>query len=69
MMRWFLLLVLSLSGPWQSLARGAAEDAKPPAGVEKISYFHQVRPILQAHCQGCHQPAKARGEYVITAFD
>src|SRR4051795_10047154 len=43
-----------------------ADDAKP-AG-EKVSYYKQVRPIFQAHCQGCHQPAKARGEYVMTDF-
>ena len=22
-----------------------------------VSYYRQVRPILQANCQGCHQPA------------
>jgi WD40 repeat protein/mono/diheme cytochrome c family protein len=40
-----------------------ADEAK--AG-DKVSYYNQVRPIFQAHCQGCHQPAKARGEYVMT---
>ncbi|MHC4878525.1 MAG: DUF1549 domain-containing protein [Planctomycetota bacterium] len=36
-----------------------------------ISYYEEIRPILQAHCQGCHQPAKAdtAGEYVMTSFD
>ena len=24
-----------------------------------VSYYKQIRPIFQAHCQGCHQPAKA----------
>jgi mono/diheme cytochrome c family protein/roadblock/LC7 domain-containing protein len=33
-----------------------------------VSYYHQVRPIFQAHCQGCHQPAKAKGGYVMTDF-
>ena len=37
--------------------------AEPPAPV---SFFKQVRPIFQAHCQGCHQPAKAEGGYVMT---
>ena len=32
------------------------------------SYYNDVRPILQANCQGCHQPAKAGGEYVMTSF-
>lgn len=40
-----------------------------PAAPKKVSYYADVRPIFQAHCQGCHQPAKARGEYVMTAHD
>lgn len=40
----------------------AAEE--PP-----ISYFKQIRPIFQANCQGCHQPAKRGGEYVMTSFE
>lgn len=44
----------------------AAEADKPAAPAGKISYFREVRPLLQAHCQGCHQPAKAQGGYVMT---
>src|SRR4051812_5305671 len=53
-----------------ALAHGAA----PPKKEEKedpnrpISYFKQIRPIFQANCQGCHQPAKAKGGYVMTDF-
>ncbi len=36
---------------------------------DKISYFTQVRPIFQANCQGCHQPSKAGGSYVMTSPD
>jgi len=39
------------------------EDPNAP-----VSYFKKVRPILQANCQGCHQPAKAKGGYVMTDF-
>ncbi len=55
-----------------------AGDAKPAAKKTKavvkadgpkVSYDRQIRPIFQAHCQGCHQPAKAGGAYVMTAFD
>jgi WD40 repeat protein len=46
---------------------GAAETKPAPAGP--VSYYKQVRPIFQAHCQGCHQPAKDKGGYVMTAFD
>ena len=35
----------------------------------KVSYYSQIRPIFQANCNGCHQPAKAKGEYIMTAFD
>ena len=47
---------------------GAKAPAAAAAGP-KVSYDKQVRPILQAQCQGCHQPAKAGGGYVMTAFD
>ncbi len=39
------------------------EDPNAPT-----SYFKKIRPILQANCQGCHQPAKAKGGYVMTDF-
>ena len=56
-----MLLLVALPGP-----APAGEAAKPG---DKVSYFGQVRPIFQAHCQGCHQPAKAGGEYVMTSFE
>jgi dipeptidyl aminopeptidase/acylaminoacyl peptidase len=31
-----------------------------------VSYFKDIRPILQQHCNGCHQPAKPMGGYVTT---
>ncbi len=37
--------------------------------AEKISFDRQIRPIFQANCQGCHQPAKAGGDYVMTTFE
>lgn len=43
-------------------ARAVAGDEKP------VSYYHDVRPILQTHCQGCHQPAKAAGGSVVTTY-
>jgi WD40 repeat protein/mono/diheme cytochrome c family protein len=44
-----------------------AGDAAKPS--DRVSYYTQVRPIFQAHCQGCHQPSKAGGGYVMTSFD
>jgi mono/diheme cytochrome c family protein len=42
------------------LSAGAADPPQP------VSYFKQIRPIFQANCQGCHQPAKAEGGFVMT---
>ena len=39
------------------------------AAADSISFYKQIRPIFQAQCQGCHQPAKAQGGFVMTAFD
>ncbi len=33
-----------------------------------VSFYKHIRPILQANCAGCHQPAKAKGDYVMTDF-
>jgi WD40 repeat protein/mono/diheme cytochrome c family protein len=54
----------------------AADDPKKEKGqssgasaAAKVSYDKQIRPIFQARCQGCHQPAKAGGHFVMTTFD
>src|SRR5262245_18745445 len=41
----------------------AAEPEAKPAGP--VSYYKDVRPIFQQNCQGCHQPAKAQGGYIM----
>ncbi len=56
------LLILSTTFP----VRG--EAAKGPTAAGPVSYYKDIRPIFQAHCQGCHQPAKAKGEYIMTDF-
>jgi WD40 repeat protein len=58
-----LLLGLWLCG-W-SVA--AAEDAA--AAPTPVSFYKDIRPIFQAHCQGCHQPARANGAYVMTSHE
>src|SRR5215217_7581399 len=53
-----------------------AEDkpaATPKPGLQSgkpkaVSYHAAVLPILQANCQGCHQPAKASGKLDLTVF-
>jgi WD40 repeat protein/mono/diheme cytochrome c family protein len=53
-----------------ALAAGPAPAAPPePAGQQKsaqVSYFRDVRPVIVQHCQGCHQPAKPMGGFVMT---
>ena len=46
----------------------AAPADKKPAPTKQVSYYKDVRPVFQANCQGCHQPAKSRGGYVMTDF-
>jgi len=50
--------------PAMLIAQPAKEQ---PASPMKVSYYKDVRPIFQQHCQGCHQPAKPQGGYVMTA--
>ncbi len=45
------------------LPSGAAETLPG-----KVSFYHEVRPIFQAQCLGCHQPSKAKGGYVMSDF-
>lgn len=66
--RWLTSFLLLAVGAWAQLSVGAQDsgkkDAKEP---EIVSYYKDVRPIFQQHCQGCHQPAKAQGGYVMTS--
>lgn len=38
------------------------------AADEPVSYHKQIKPIFQAHCQGCHQQAKQMGGFEMTVF-
>ncbi len=55
----FLFSTFSLTA--EEKAETATESVSIP-----VSYHTQIKPIFQAHCQGCHQPAKPQGEYVMT---
>jgi WD40 repeat protein/mono/diheme cytochrome c family protein len=60
----FRTLALALAAP---LGLALPSYCRADEADAKVSYYKQVRPVFQAHCQGCHQPAKARGEYIMTA--
>lgn len=55
-------IVLIASTAW------AEEKTAIPTASARVSYYRDIRPIFQEHCQGCHQPAKRGGEYVMTSF-
>lgn len=56
-MRYIALIFLVLTG---------SLPAEPEAPV---SFYKKIRPIFQANCHGCHQPAKAKGELIMTSFE
>jgi DNA-binding beta-propeller fold protein YncE len=66
-LRRIVLAILFIAFAYGASAQdaGKKKDEKLP---DKISYYKDVRPIFQQHCQGCHQPAKAQGGYVMTSF-
>jgi roadblock/LC7 domain-containing protein len=55
---------LAATGPLLPAAEPAGQK---PAELSSVSYYRDIRPIIQLHCQGCHQPAKAMGDFVMTS--
>ncbi len=62
-MKFSALILLALPAVPALAAKEEAVDPNQP-----VSFYKHVRPILQANCTGCHQPAKAKGDYVMTDF-
>jgi WD40 repeat protein len=48
-------------------ASAADKPAEKDAAPAEVSFYKDVRPIFQQHCNGCHQPAKPSGGLVMTA--
>ncbi len=69
MTRSLAILVLFALATCYLNAAGGEEPSKPEVAGVKVSYFRDVRPLLQAQCQGCHQPGKPEGGYVMTSRD
>ncbi|PYT21503.1 MAG: hypothetical protein DMG57_38380, partial [Acidobacteria bacterium] len=55
---WALAAVCCLGSLW----------AQKPAAAE-VSYFHEIRPVIQRNCQGCHQPAMKQGGLDLTRYE
>jgi WD40 repeat protein len=60
------LLFASLVAFAVSLIPGSS-PAQKPAG--SVSYYRDIRPILQKRCQGCHQPVSQGGKLIVTSFE
>jgi len=48
-----------------------AQAPKKDEGIDPskpVSFYKHIRPIFQAQCNGCHQPAKKKGDYIMTEF-
>lgn len=61
-MRFPLSLLSLVLLPFTALSAETKTDAMP----EKVSYYQHIRPMFQAKCQGCHQPAKSKSDYIMT---
>ncbi len=66
---WLFAVTLALAGFGAASSRAADNPGTESKPAGKVSYYHEIRPLLQANCQGCHQPAKAKGGYVMTDFN
>src|SRR5690348_11972467 len=58
MARWILLLGISLF----AAALGTASPAAPP----RVTFYRQVLPILQQHCQSCHRAGEIAPMPLVT---
>jgi len=52
-----------------TLANAADDKMQDGSGEKKVSYYKDIRPIFQARCHGCHQPAKNKGDYDMTTYE
>ncbi|GEP44668.1 DUF1549 domain-containing protein [Brevifollis gellanilyticus] len=62
----YTLIGLALFGSSVHAAAPKKEETIDPS--KPVSFYKHIRPILQANCTGCHQPAKAKGDYIMTDF-
>ena len=47
----------------------AQNQPQPSQSDAKVSYFRQIRPVLQRQCQGCHQPASKQADLILTTYE
>jgi WD40 repeat protein/mono/diheme cytochrome c family protein len=61
-----LAATVALKSQWAATLSGQNTAGGSP-GDAKISFSKQVQPLLQSNCYGCHQPAKANGDFEMTS--
>lgn len=44
-----------------------AEPSKEAKDSGEVSYYRDIRPLFVQHCQGCHQPARSQGDFIMTS--
>ena len=59
----FGLLATIVAFALPSNASGESVEA-----TKAVSFHKEIRPLFEANCNGCHQPAKTKGDYVMTDF-
>lgn len=62
-----IVVLITLARAGSSTMAAPGQQAKPEA--QPVSYFREIRPILQRQCQGCHQPASKQGELLLTSYE
>lgn len=65
---WTWISLAGMTFPVAAQDDAARKDSVDAKSAKPVSYYQQIRPIFQAKCQGCHQPAKRGGDYVMTDF-
>ncbi len=53
----------------KAAVKAAVAKSSPAKSLGTVSYYRQVRPILQRSCSGCHQPAKKGGGLQLTSYE
>ncbi len=61
------VIVLAITAILGGLAVAGEQAKEKQTDPAEVSYYRDVRPIVQQNCQGCHQPAKDSGGYVMTS--
>ncbi len=64
----FLFAHSAIAGDKPAVSSKPGTNAAVGQKLPPVSYHAQILPMLQAHCQGCHQPAKASGKLDMTSF-